>query len=97
MSKAMVRPMPNPPSFGARASTAVPKTAKTRKNVRTVSMKIPVPAVVPLASPGVPRCTFSQTVAGKIDFRKKPAIAPPTSWETISCATCCHCLMRPVA
>ena len=39
MSAATVRPMPNPPIFGARGSTAVPQTAVTRKKVAMSSAR----------------------------------------------------------
>ena len=37
MSAAIVRPIANPPTFGARGSTAVPNTTNTRKNVAIAS------------------------------------------------------------
>jgi hypothetical protein len=56
MSKAITRPIVNPAVFdqGPRGSTAVPKTAKMRKNVVVASITMPLPASTPSASAGVP-------------------------------------------
>ena len=83
MSKAIVRPIPKPPIFGALGSTAVPKTANTRKKVTIASTKMPVIGVTPGASIGVPSCAFLQMLSAKIALRKKPAIVAPTSCDTM--------------
>ena len=59
MSKAITRPIVNPAVAwnGPRSSTAVPKTAKTRKNVPTASSTIALPLAIcefSTAAPPVP-------------------------------------------
>ncbi len=44
-----VRPMNKPPTFGARLSTAVPNTTRTKKNVAIASAMIPWIIVVEVA------------------------------------------------
>src|SRR6266699_1640789 len=78
-----VRPMPKPPIFGARGSTAVPKTARSRKNVRTASMRTPRPKETPGAKLGVPSRAACQTACGYMTRSRRPARVAPTSWATI--------------
>ena len=56
MSNAITSPIVSPAVFdqGPRGSTAVPNTAKTRKNVVVASITMPLPDAMPCASAGVP-------------------------------------------
>src|SRR5579883_2895000 len=71
-----VRPMPKPPILGARASTAVPNTASTKKKVNTASRKMAVPTETPGASAGEPRWVTLQMDSGKTARRARPASVP---------------------
>ena len=67
MSNAITRPIVNPAVLfqGPLSSTAVPNTAKTRKNVRIASMTMPVPTDTPGPSAGAPAPPASKEAAPK--------------------------------
>src|SRR3990170_7281658 len=82
MSKAITRPIVRPAVLenGPRSSTAVPNTAKTKKNVMTASRTMPLPAAKPSASAGVPPPPASNSCVGTRYFRRNaPATAPMSS------------------
>src|SRR5215510_16461381 len=56
MSNAITSPIVKPPVLfqGPRTSTAVPKTANTRKNVRIASITMPLPTEIPGPRAGAP-------------------------------------------
>jgi len=79
MSNAITRPIVSPAVFdqGPRGSTAVPKTANTRKNVVVASITMPLPAAMPCASAGVPPLPASYRAVGtRYLSRSAPTTAP---------------------
>src|SRR4029450_792880 len=66
MSNAIASPIVSPAVFenGPRGSTAVPKTAKTSKNVVVASITMPLPVAIPSASAGVPPPPASESGGG---------------------------------
>ena len=79
MSNAITSPIVRPAvlDHGPRGSTAVPKTANTRKNVVVASITMPLPAAIPDASAGVPPPPASYSSRGTKYFsRNAPATAP---------------------
>src|SRR5881397_1295077 len=63
----ITRPIANPPTtlIAPRSSTALPKTAHTRKNVATASTSTALPIAYPEATAGVPPSTESNAALGE--------------------------------
>ena len=82
MSNAITSPIVSPAVFenGPRSSTAVPKTAKTRKNVVTASITMPLPTAMSSPSAGMPPIpTSNSSVGTRKRSRNAPATAPASS------------------
>ena len=86
MSIVITSPIVNPAvraKAPLRSSTAVPKTAHTKKNVNMASSTTAFPTANPSATAGMPPVTASNAGRGSMYFKKNAAARPPSSSATM--------------